>query len=70
MSKEITNGEMLPMVGGPLDGEKRMVNFICPFLNGGLAPAGIVFDGYSYLLNKEKKCWEYKCGDTTAVNLK
>ena len=60
MSKKIKDGDILPMVGGPLDGKKKAVNFVFPFLNGGLAPAGISFDDCFYLLNKEKRCWEYK----------
>lgn len=60
----IQDGDELPMVGGPFDGQKHTVSFVMPFLNGGVAPAGISFTKGTkqifYTLNHQKRCWEYQ----------
>ena len=56
---KIKDGEVLLMVGGPRDGQHYPVNFIFPFLDGGLPPNGISFGDVFYMLNQEKRQWEY-----------
>lgn len=63
-SNPIRDGECLTLVGGPLNGQTRAVDFLFPFLNGGLPPSGVSFnigsDRHWYELDQERRCWLYK----------
>jgi hypothetical protein len=63
----VRNGDVLPMVGGPLDGRRRQVDFVLPFLNGGLAPAGwsCKINGviHFYNLDTKTRCWQHQESD-------
>lgn len=55
----LQDGEVLPLVGGPYDGDERAVSVLLPELDGGL-PANVLAIGSScYTLNAEKRQWEY-----------
>ena len=58
------DGDVLPMVGGPLDGVEREVRFVFPFLNGGLAPSGWSFtisdNTHFYTLDTAQRQWTYQ----------
>lgn len=60
----IHDGDVLPMVGGPFNGHTRQVEFLMPFLNGGITPAAwsCKINGveYCYTLDKHAHCWQYQ----------
>lgn len=62
--RAIKDGEPLPMIGGPLDGERYRVEFALPFLNGGIAPGAVSFgpreSRYFYVLDHERRAWVYQ----------
>lgn len=60
----IADGDLLPMVGGPLDGYHHAVNFVMSMLNGGVAPGAwscrINGKEYFYTLDQANHCWKYQ----------
>lgn len=61
--QSIKDGDMLIMVGGPKNGQYHPVNFVLPFLNGGLPPSSISFgtgeQQIFYCLDKKNRCWQF-----------
>jgi hypothetical protein len=55
----IHDGDILPMIGGPKDGEDRRVDFLFEFLNGGVAPAAVSYGQHFYRLDHERRAWVY-----------
>ena len=53
------DGEMLPLVGGPHNGENAPISIIFPFLDGGVPSSLYNYKGCFYSLNRKKRCWEY-----------
>ncbi|MCB1281876.1 MAG: hypothetical protein KDB18_10175 [Salinibacterium sp.] len=62
---EIKDGELLPMIGGPCDGNTCRVDRFFPMLDGGMLPGGTVVTKngtrHAYKLDTEQRAWLY-CG--------
>ena len=46
--------------GGPLDGQRRPITYILPFIGGGLPAEVIVWSGHVYQLSVDRTRWEHR----------
>ena len=56
---DIRDGEVLPVVGGPLDGETRAISVLFPNLDGGVPAAGFMHGQDWYRLDAKDRRFVY-----------